>query len=534
MEVLLLQNRKDSVLRGLIPAVSAWTVYAVVECFFSSILPWGLKTKLAYIPVHHGFTAMLFVLYPLVGLSLGALSALLLRASAARVQFLSGIKSELLLPAVATSTVVMAFSINFAAYSTTRSPADVFSLMVSVVLVAALILSALSQGWAKRLLFLTNPWTTCMTLVGSSWLTKTYLLPERSLAIKAGTISAYIVTIILISILVRKSFAGQRTQTSTVTALASSIKYFRFPGLAALLVLGMSFALDEQTQVVDSGSKSVSGDANLPNVLLITMDTVRQDHLSLYGYERDTTPHLKKFSEDATLFTNAVSSGSMTLTAHASIFTGLYARQHGAHHDPPAYPRGRPLDDKFLTLAEILAARGYQTMGVAANLGYLGTAFGLQRGFQYYDNRRPVPFLGVVQGYFIRRGIRDFMTRFAASSDFDRRTRRAEELNEETFKLLDQVKSNDRPFFLFINYMDAHWPYLPPPPYDTLYPGKDENFTLEHYFELMEKVLKQERKIRVEEHRHLISQYDGGIAYLDFHIGHLIDQLRNWACTRTR
>jgi arylsulfatase A-like enzyme len=119
------------------------------------------------------------------------------------------------------------------------------------------------------------------------------------------------------------------------------------------------------------------------------------------------------------------------------------------------------------------------------------------------------------------------MTRFAAPSDFDRRTRRADEINKEALKLLDTVKSNGRPFFLFINYMDAHWPYLPPPPYDTLYPGKDETFTLKHYFELLEKVLKQERKIRPEEYRHLISQYDGGIAYLDFHIGNLIDHLKN-------
>jgi arylsulfatase A-like enzyme len=118
------------------------------------------------------------------------------------------------------------------------------------------------------------------------------------------------------------------------------------------------------------------------------------------------------------------------------------------------------------------------------------------------------------------------MTRFAAPSDFDRRTRRADEVNKETFNLLSEAKEDDRPFFLFINYMDAHWPYLPPPPYDTLFPGKDESFTLAHYFELMEKVLKQQRKIRPEEYRHLISQYDGGIAYLDSQIGNLIVELK--------
>ena len=61
------------------------------------------------------------------------------------------------------------------------------------------------------------------------------------------------------------------------------------------------------------------------------MDTVRADHLSLYGYARDTSPVLKEFAQHATLFTNAISAGDMTLSSHASMFTGLYASQHGAH-----------------------------------------------------------------------------------------------------------------------------------------------------------------------------------------------------------
>ena len=70
-----------------------------------------------------------------------------------------------------------------------------------------------------------------------------------------------------------------------------------------------------------------------PNVILITLDTVRADHLSLYGYGRDTTPNLKKLSEVGTVYTNAIAPEDMTLSSHASIFTGLYPSQHRAHFD---------------------------------------------------------------------------------------------------------------------------------------------------------------------------------------------------------
>jgi len=82
------------------------------------------------------------------------------------------------------------------------------------------------------------------------------------------------------------------------------------------------------------------------------------------------------------------------------------------------------------------------------------------------------------------------------------------------------------PFFLFINYMDAHTPYLPPHPFDTLYPGKDEGFSWDDYPTFKKGVMALKRKITQKEHRHLVSQYDGGIASLDFHLGKLIARLK--------
>jgi arylsulfatase A-like enzyme len=287
----------------------------------------------------------------------------------------------------------------------------------------------------------------------------------------------------------------------------------------------MSFVPDREPYVAAAHSKPSPQSPGAPNIILITMDTARQRHFSIYGYERDTAPNLQRLVEGATLYTRAIASGDMTLTTHASIFTGMYASQHKAYYDAPASPEGRPLDDKFLTLAEMLSERGYLTLGVVANYAYLSKDFGLHQGFQHYDDREPAPFLGEAPHYYLRQAVRNLFTGFATPYEFDQKYRRAEDINAEVFTLLDKVHKRGRPFFLFINYMDAHWPYLPPPPFDTVYPGKEENFTTTRYYALKEKVMKLERKLEEKERRHLVSQYDGGIKYLDFHLGKLMARL---------
>src|SRR5581483_7191248 len=117
---------------------------------------------------------------------------------------------------------------------------------------------------------------------------------------------------------------------------------------------------------------SLSGSANIaqaatgrPNVLLVTLDTVQAGHLSLYGYHRETSPHLRQLARSATVYKNAIAASDMTLPSHASIFTGLYGREHGAHN-LPLPDKTQPLDASFITLAEVLAGKGYVTAAVAA------------------------------------------------------------------------------------------------------------------------------------------------------------------------
>ena len=161
---------------------------------------------------------------------------------------------------------------------------------------------------------------------------------------------------------------------------------------------------------------------------------------------------------------------SWTLPSHASIFTGLYPSEHGADHPRPSGHDGsKPFDDTpaarldiepaeplrsdVTTLAQRLAANGYQTGAVVANCGYLSHEFGIDRGFEHYDDREAFSSLLLPQ-------LAGFQQGFRKGS-----SRRAETITDLAIEWIE-ASERRRPFFLFLNYMDAHAPYEPPSPYD--------------------------------------------------------------------
>ncbi|MBI1789354.1 MAG: sulfatase-like hydrolase/transferase, partial [Acidobacteria bacterium] len=125
----------------------------------------------------------------------------------------------------------------------------------------------------------------------------------------------------------------------------------------------------------------------------------------------------------------------------------------------------------------------------------------------------------------LRYGARAILDRVTSTADCDRQTRRAEEINRDVFTLLQGI--GERPFFLFVNYMDAHTPYMPPPPYDTRFAGHDRRLSPEAADEVSRLVLRQKRHLTEGERRWITAQYDGGIAYMDHHIGRLVERLRS-------
>lgn len=265
-----------------------------------------------------------------------------------------------------------------------------------------------------------------------------------------------------------------------------------------------------------------------PNVILIVLDTVRADHLSLYGYHRRTTPWLERFAETATLYPHCFAGSYSTLPSHSTMLTGLYPRTHGAANLPPGLSVGEPLDSRFETLAERLAELGYANAAVVANFSYLSRAFGTHQGFHLYDDRRPVPFFPRGKKFPLRYGMLSLLDGSTVLNGAQRLYRSASEINESVFEILEHLSGRRSPVFLFINYMDAHSPYVPPEPFNSLFDGRQAEFTpVVHYNALRDDVALRKRAITEAERRHYLSQYDGAIAFLDAELARLVTRLRD-------
>jgi arylsulfatase A-like enzyme len=261
---------------------------------------------------------------------------------------------------------------------------------------------------------------------------------------------------------------------------------------------------------------------NAPNILLITMDTVRGDHVSADGYARPTTPRLAALAQHATLYTSAFATGNMTLTTHGSMFTGRYASSHQAV--PPAHPL--PLESP--TLASLLAAAGYRTAAVVSNRVYLHPSMGLARGFQFYDYRMP----DLSRASRLRLLPRDMLAAAYARATGTRSagpvSRRATEITEEAVRQIESSVAARRPFFLFLNYMDTHAPYVPPSPFDARFASSSPIplFDWNAYQSMKRDIAGNRRRMSDAERTQLVDAYDGGLAYIDDEIGRVLDVLR--------
>jgi arylsulfatase A-like enzyme len=169
----------------------------------------------------------------------------------------------------------------------------------------------------------------------------------------------------------------------------------------------------------------------LPNVFIYMIDTLRPDHLGIYGYSRPTSPHIDAFARDATLFLDAVAQTSWTRPAVASIFTGLYPPSHGVVR------ADRALAEDLASLPEVLQGLGYQTWGIITN-GNVAPAFGFGRGFDRYD--------------YMHEGQPVEMHQLS------------DRVNERLFGWLD-AREQDDPLLVYLHTTDPHSPYTPRSPY---------------------------------------------------------------------
>jgi len=213
------------------------------------------------------------------------------------------------------------------------------------------------------------------------------------------------------------------------------------------------------------------------NVLLVTFDTTRADHIGCYGNDRIQTPTLDGLAEGGIRFARALTAVPITEPSHSTILTGRYPIAHGVR-DNGLFVLG----DEQLTLAEILKSHGYDT---AAAIGAypLISRFGLNQGFDLYDDH----LTGIYEDWRGDRTVpKDHLF-------FDER--RAAQVNEAILPWLEEhaKKPDGKPFFAWVHYFDAHQPFEPAPPYDQLYAD---------------------------------DLYDGEIAYADSRLGFLLDRLK--------
>ena len=234
------------------------------------------------------------------------------------------------------------------------------------------------------------------------------------------------------------------------------------------------------------------------NVILISLDDLRSDHISSYGYFRNTTPNIDRLVKESILFENAFSQASWTIPSHASLFTSKYPiKIHMLSEDDK-------LNESELTISKILKNNGYKTFGLI-NVFQLNSTYGFNQGFDVY-----------------------------------------EELNENNTNktlpiIFDWLENNtNEKFFSFIHFYSIHLPYGQPP-YDNLfdptYKGFVDNISFESLikdksniylwnYTYFDKTKNLTLKLNDRDIQHIIAHYDGGILYTDSILSKIFDKLK--------
>jgi len=237
--------------------------------------------------------------------------------------------------------------------------------------------------------------------------------------------------------------------------------------------------------LISMGACGASSTPTSPNIVLITIDTLRADHCSVYGYGIRTTPHLEQLAREGARVETAYSPMPSTGPAHASLFTSRYPLAH------QVLKNGHVLADEYPVLAEVLGGAGYRTAAFVSSF-VLDDRFGYGQGFESYDD----DFRGADSSY---KNMKHWEG-FEVPGEFDRRA------HQTTDRAVSWLRENGRKdsFFLWVHYMDPHEPYDPPEPWRTKY---------------LDPAMSRRNLQRA------IALYDAEIAFTDREVGRLLDAL---------
>jgi arylsulfatase A-like enzyme len=234
------------------------------------------------------------------------------------------------------------------------------------------------------------------------------------------------------------------------------------------------------------GADAPASPSGARNLVLVSLDTLRADRLGLYGYERDTSPHLDAWSREAFVFERAHSAANATIGAHHAIFQSRPA-------SVTLRERGAP------TLATLLRERGYRTAGLTDG-GTMSRRMGFARGFEQFDDGNQ----GLAQSL------------------------------PKALRFLDSVAGGDAPFYLFVHSFDVHLPYDPPAPHDTRffpeYEGRVRGDTTLPLLRGVRRIFEQADlaepvELDADERRKVNALYDGEIVKTDILLARLLDRI---------
>ncbi len=231
-----------------------------------------------------------------------------------------------------------------------------------------------------------------------------------------------------------------------------------------------------------------------PNVVVITIDTLRADHLSCYGYAKPTSPRIDALAAESVLFEKALCQAPQTLPSHTSIFTGMHPRHHRS------ITHESPVEEGVQTLAELLKARGYRT-GAFISSHALDSKYNLTQGFDTY--------------WEIHKEYNVAERKAAVRNGID--------LTTEAVLAWLKGHKDDR-FFLWVHWFHPHRPYNPPPIYKDRFAGTyDGDANSEPEFII--NVWRNRIELSQADVSYLRGCYDGEVAFTDRQVGRLLDEL---------
>jgi len=264
---------------------------------------------------------------------------------------------------------------------------------------------------------------------------------------------------------------------------------------------------------------------NPPNIVWLTLDSVRVDHTSMGGYRRDTTPQLRRIADSSggKWYSNCFAHANSTRVSVPSIITGTYPSHHGVQGN-------RTIPDELDTVPEILSRQGYHTVGLSRNAN---SSMGLDLGFDEFKWISSRTFLNAVDLPTIAKYALN-IRRHSAGFDTDTAKHATPfVLNDMAKRRIRSRAESDEPFFMYLHYNEPHRPYFPPLPYldrftDEIVLSTEEaaEFAMEMHYNCDE-IIANGVDFSEDEREALHAMYDAEIAYTDECVGRLFDYVQS-------